>query len=252
MATIWPSVTCWIFGFSFDARKHSLRDGHHWSDAEVLGTRSRFLLGTGGDTSRLILNDVRHSDEGLYRCRVDFKLSPTRNARVNLTVVGKYLDRVRLATLIRPFKPVQCVALGCGCQAESHLQWKTQIPLAADTASVLLDRTHKDHNGQEQSIQRRTRDRLFWPLKSPSPWRRDSMSSTACHLPFIGHKPKRLSGLQIFTSCQFCCLLLSRASSLTDPHAELPLSSRDSPITPSPAQANDCAPFDLISRRVSR
>ncbi|XP_066940525.1 contactin-4-like [Macrobrachium rosenbergii] len=35
----------------------------------------------------LVLRDVELEDSAIYRCRVDFLLTPTRNARVNLTVV---------------------------------------------------------------------------------------------------------------------------------------------------------------------
>lgn len=81
---------------SFDARKHPLSEGRHWYDPQILGARAHFQLGGGSsgngggsNISRLSVADIRSGDHGVYRCRVDFKLSPTRNARVNLTVISE-------------------------------------------------------------------------------------------------------------------------------------------------------------------
>ncbi|KAA0187985.1 hypothetical protein HAZT_HAZT004484 [Hyalella azteca] len=58
-----------------------------WSDMKTFGERVRFdLLST---PSSLVLERLRPEDAGLYRCRVDFKRSPTRNARANLTVISE-------------------------------------------------------------------------------------------------------------------------------------------------------------------
>ena len=49
-----------------------------------------FDTSPGPERSRLKIFNVSESDDGLYRCRVDFKASQTRTIRLNLTVVGKF------------------------------------------------------------------------------------------------------------------------------------------------------------------
>ncbi len=49
------------------------------------------LRGPGGvpRTAELSIDRVQLSDEAIYRCRVDFKTSRSRNYQVNLTVIGE-------------------------------------------------------------------------------------------------------------------------------------------------------------------
>ena len=63
----------------------------HWMDTNVFGhNRVVFDTSPGPEKARLKIFNVSESDDGLYRCRVDFKASQTRTIRVNLTVVGKH------------------------------------------------------------------------------------------------------------------------------------------------------------------
>lgn len=52
----------------------------------MVGPRAYFVTVT--KPAALSLEAVQLDDEGIYRCRVDFKNSPTRNFQVNLTVIG--------------------------------------------------------------------------------------------------------------------------------------------------------------------
>ena len=72
---------------SFDVRGRSFNKALHWSDPLAFGTRAKFI--TMSRPSSLNVDAVQLDDEGVYRCRVDFKNSPTRNFQIRLNVVGK-------------------------------------------------------------------------------------------------------------------------------------------------------------------
>ncbi|KAG7163316.1 Nephrin-like 2 [Homarus americanus] len=57
----------------------------HWSDEQMLGSRAELEVSTS--PALLRVSSLTLNDQGLYTCRVDFKLQPTKTTRVNLTVV---------------------------------------------------------------------------------------------------------------------------------------------------------------------
>lgn len=72
-----------------DARNGSLTSAIHWAVSDDLGRRTYFQVGDG-HRAKLKVTKVTLKDQGVFRCRVDFMDSPTRNFRVNLTLVGNY------------------------------------------------------------------------------------------------------------------------------------------------------------------
>ncbi|XP_015109252.1 hemicentin-1 isoform X1 [Diachasma alloeum] len=70
--------------YSYDARNRQSGKARLWSEPRFWGSRATFQV---GPPAQLLIQDVRPGDEGVYRCRVDFKNSPTRNFKVNLTII---------------------------------------------------------------------------------------------------------------------------------------------------------------------
>lgn len=84
------TVFCLWCVFSVDIRdKYIDPNKSHWKD-ETLEGRSHFR--TLSEPAVLTIDNVSEMDAGVYRCRVDFRKSPTRNTRLNLTVIGKCND----------------------------------------------------------------------------------------------------------------------------------------------------------------
>lgn len=75
--------------YSLDARGGPLSQASHLAVTDDLGSRTYFLTDGASTRARLRINNVQREDEGVFRCRVDFTNSPTRNFKVNLTLVGQ-------------------------------------------------------------------------------------------------------------------------------------------------------------------
>ncbi|XP_067628687.1 LOW QUALITY PROTEIN: uncharacterized protein side-VIII [Eurosta solidaginis] len=81
---IWFKVGLKTPIYSVDTRDSNFSDGTHWSDESY---RDRLSFTVEGLSGTLAIKKTRQEDTGEYRCRVDFQKSPTRNSKVNLTVI---------------------------------------------------------------------------------------------------------------------------------------------------------------------
>ncbi|GLH02172.1 Uncharacterized protein GBIM_08211 [Gryllus bimaculatus] len=74
----------------FDVRGRQYGQAKMWSSPKAFGKRAYFR--TASTPAQLLVEDVKLADEGVYRCRVDFRNSPTRNQKINLTVIEAIED----------------------------------------------------------------------------------------------------------------------------------------------------------------
>lgn len=106
----------------------------HWAVSDDLGKRTYFQIGDG-HRAKLKVTKVTLKDQGVFRCRVDFINSPTRNFRVNLTLVGKYRYRVT--------KSATSDDTGVAIALPLHVSLLTEEP----TRPVIYDGTGREVTG---------------------------------------------------------------------------------------------------------
>ena len=96
----------------------SYLDARHWSDDSILEGRAFFR----GDNNpgRLVLDNINHYDQGIYKWRVDFKTAPTRISNIVLDVIvppekprihDENNEEVRLK--LGPYQIGQTVSITC-------------------------------------------------------------------------------------------------------------------------------------------
>ncbi|KOB72156.1 Uncharacterized protein OBRU01_07639, partial [Operophtera brumata] len=103
---------------SYDVRGRLASQPKLWSSPSGFGARAYFRA--AASPAVLFVDSVLSSDAGVYRCRVDFKNSPTRNLRVNFTVITppnrpSIMDaKTRSHTrLLEPYKEGDTLELVC-------------------------------------------------------------------------------------------------------------------------------------------
>ncbi|XP_063831610.1 hemicentin-1 [Ostrinia nubilalis] len=127
--------------YSYDIRGRSMTQPKLWSSPTGFGNRAFFR---GGATPAvLMVDDVQAVDAGVYRCRVDFKNSPTRNLKVNFSVIippnrPKIYDAKKKdkANLVEPYNEGSNVHLICeveGGRPRPRVTWYLENEMIDDS-----------------------------------------------------------------------------------------------------------------------
>jgi len=136
--------------YTFDVRYRPAARARVYSDQTLFEEPTRAVMGVDRQPAALVISNLIPADEGLYKCRVDFKRSPTKHFLLNLTVIapphppsvydgsGK-----RMQERLGPFRTgdklqATCVSLG-GDPAPSLAWWRE---------GRLIDGEDEEVNGQ--------------------------------------------------------------------------------------------------------
>ncbi|XP_055634568.1 uncharacterized protein LOC129774711 isoform X2 [Toxorhynchites rutilus septentrionalis] len=139
--------------YSFDARGKNLQQAIHWSDEAVLKSKAYFYYETNPPALRI--KNVKQEDAALYRCRVDFQKSPTKNCRIDLDVLVPpsklaILDEMGAAiqnNIVGPYQENTDINLTCvssGGIPTPKVTWWREHALLDDSFLILPDGTVKN------------------------------------------------------------------------------------------------------------
>ncbi|XP_017493193.1 PREDICTED: neural cell adhesion molecule 1-A isoform X2 [Rhagoletis zephyria] len=145
--------------YSFDVRDKVNNDQpRHWSAPEVFGSRAKFHIDSQPAT--LEIKDIKRHDQGVYRCRIDFRTSQTQSFRFNLTVIilpeqpiildrwGRQLN----GSLLGPKQEGDDIVITCrvvGGRPQPQVRWLVN--------GLLVDNQYEHNSGDV------IENRLLWP-----------------------------------------------------------------------------------------
>ncbi|XP_018570338.1 nephrin, partial [Anoplophora glabripennis] len=139
--------------YSFDVRGRQFTKAKLWSSPNFFGPRAYFRTTTTPAT--LVIDKIQLDDEGIYRCRVDYKNSPTRNSKVNFTVIVppesiRIFDdhRVDKSILLGPYNEGTDVNLLCevkGGRPRPRVIWFLENTVIDDSYEIRNDGTVVNH-----------------------------------------------------------------------------------------------------------
>ncbi|XP_062129789.1 uncharacterized protein LOC133841379 isoform X1 [Drosophila sulfurigaster albostrigata] len=134
--------------YTFDARGRPLHQAIPWADENVFNKKAHFYYDTNPPALRI--KNIQTSDAGLYKCRVDFHKSPTRNWRINVTVLVPptqltILDNNGAAVRDQTAGPylegdsINLTCLSSGGVPPPRVSWWREHALVDDSYQVLPD-----------------------------------------------------------------------------------------------------------------
>ncbi|ALC41329.1 CG34371 [Drosophila busckii] len=134
--------------YTFDARGRPLHQAIPWADENVFNKKAHFYYDTNPPALRI--KNIQTTDGGLYKCRVDFHKSPTRNWRINVTVLVPptqltILDHHGAAVRDQSAGPylegdsINLTCLSSGGVPPPRVSWWREQALVDDSFQVLPD-----------------------------------------------------------------------------------------------------------------